>query len=88
MHSKKVIKNIGKPKGRVDWDKRSPRVRTSITNAQLMIIKEWADNYFNDYPEKKAVLDYSDLYERILSYIEFMEKPLTKSVDLYPLLDE
>lgn len=84
----KEIKNPDSPGGRKDWKGRTPRQRSNFTNAQLNIIKEWAENYFNKYPEKRTDQTYADLYERICQHAENMQKPLMSETEDFPLFEK
>lgn len=85
---KKLIKHPESPGGRKDWENRSPRWRLNFTQAQLMILKEWAETHFNRNPDHLTHTDYLDLYQRISAAIESIEAPLTKTVDDFPLLEQ
>lgn len=76
MGKKKVLKNPDKPGGRREWEGRTPTYRTRLNMAQMMIIKEWAEEYFLKYPSKRIDPDYSALYERILEGMQQIETPL------------
>lgn len=84
----KKIKNNDSPLGRKDWKGRQPRWRVSLTHPQLMIIKEWADDYFLEFPEKETDLIYMDLYQRICEHIEEIQKPLTEDIISFPLFEK
>ena len=75
---------------RKDWKGRSPRVRLSVTHADLRLLNEWYDAW---YAANKGVIDVDDkkyrrLIERIAEQIEAIDKPLTETTISYPLLEE
>lgn len=80
----KILKNKDAPYGRKDWQGRVPRWRVSLTSTQLSIIKEWADDYFLRYPDKKLDQVYFDLYERICEHEQEIQKPLQATVNHFP----
>lgn len=77
---KKQIKNPESPLGRNDFIGRSPRWRLSLTQSQLLILKEWAEEYFTKYPGKRIDQVYSDLYERIGLSLDSIQTPLLTEV--------
>lgn len=84
----KEIKNPDSPGGRKDWKGRTPRQRSNFTNAQLNILKEVFETYFNKYPEKRTDQTYSDLYERICQHAANMQTPLMSEVEDFPLFEQ
>ncbi|RJQ27293.1 hypothetical protein C4577_01625 [Candidatus Parcubacteria bacterium] len=84
----KVVKNPESPGGRKDWEGRSPRRRVNLTDLQLRIIKEVFEVYFEKYPERRTIVDYSDLYDRLVGHQQAIEKPLTETVHTFPAFDE
>ena len=84
----KVIKNPDSPGGRKDWEGRSPRIRLSVTNSQLLILKEWAEEYFLKYPGCHTSDDYRELYDRIVEHSEKIQTPLTETTYNTPIFDE
>lgn len=84
----KEIKNPDSPGGRKDWEGRSPRVRLSLTHAQLAILSEIFNGYFLRYPEKAEDSNYADLSDRINEAMQDIEKPLVKETEVATLWDE
>jgi hypothetical protein len=76
MPKKKVLKNPQYPKGRKEWEGRTPTYRTRLNMVQLAIIKEVFEDYFLKYPQRRIDPEYSALYERILEGMKQIETPL------------
>lgn len=83
----KEIKNPDSPGGRKDWEGRSPRVRLSLTHAQLAILADIFNAFFLRFPEKAEDENYVDLAERINGALQDIQKPLVKETEVATLWD-
>lgn len=81
----KKIKNPDAPGGRNDWKGRTPRERMNLTNAQLLIIKEWADKASLS---QEFGIEEQKLYERVCEHIEQIQTPLMAESVSFPLFEE
>lgn len=81
---KQQIKNPDSPGGRKDWEGRTPRVRISMTHAQIALCLELVEAFINSHPDR-VNNELIEFRERLLHHNKEIQKPLTETIEDFGL---